>query len=83
MKLPGNATIHFVLLASLLLVGVEARLGKVKGNENNGHKQKYRVLQILNLEGFGSDPTGDDLPLLMCQGDCDDDDDVSSLLLIS
>ena len=81
-----NTTTRVVLLASLWL-GAEARLGKVlqnhqlllsRGRNNNDE----RVLQVVNLEGFGGNPPDDVLPLSLCQGDCDDDVDVSTLLFI-
>lgn len=73
MKISRRATIKFVLLATLSL-GAEARLGKATGGSNANNK---RVLQLVELEGFGGDPSDNDLPLGLCQGDCDDDTDVS------
>ena len=81
MKLSNNATIHFLLLATLSL-SAEGRLGRTRGSNRNNEAAKTnlspnngRVLQV--LEGFGSNPPDDNRPLQLCQGDCDADEDVS------
>ena len=77
MKISRKATIGFVLVASLSL-GAEARLGKARGGDNANKRVNKRVLQLVELEGFGGDPSDNDLPLQLCQGDCDNDADVSN-----
>ena len=41
--------------------------------------EEARHLQGVELEGHGGSPASEHLPLQLCEGDCDDDDDVSEI----
>ena len=63
----------------LLLLGVEGRLrASTPGNEDQPRVKIVRNLQGLGeLQGLGGNPGKEHLPLGLCEGDCDEDVDVS------
>jgi hypothetical protein len=75
------------ILLGIMLIGaatlyVEARLGPastIATSESHTKERETNSLlrRLQRLTGFGSEPDADDLPLPLCAGDCDNDDEVS------
>jgi hypothetical protein len=55
-----------------LLQPVQAKRLETKTGDS-----EFRIRQIIEVKGFGATPDAANMPLGLCQGDCDTDEDAS------